>query len=167
MDEELSIIRKVVWSYVRGNQWIEFEDLFAEACLAYIEAAPAYNPEKGKKSTYIWTVIRNRLNTLLWQKSKNKEFPVDWRDEHYNLISDQRMNTNPESLIIAQEEWQERMTSLSPEARVICSLVLGGDYQTDKPRKSRGEIAKELRKQGWSHGTVWKTFRELKGALSL
>ncbi len=38
IEKNLGIIRKIVWSYVHNNPGLEFDDLFAEACLAYLEA---------------------------------------------------------------------------------------------------------------------------------
>lgn len=163
MEEDLNIIRKVVWSYVRSNPGLEFEELFAEACLAYVEALPAYNPERGRKSTFIWVVVRNHLNSILGKTNKCKEFPVDWTDMEYTISTNQK---RPEDIIVAREEWCELVASLSPEARAVCSLVTEGDYSTNKPRNSRGKIARELRQQGWPHSRVWKTFKELKGVLN-
>ena len=70
---ELNIVRKVVWSYAL-SAGLDPDELCSEAYLAYLEAAPSYDPARGKKSTFIWNVVRNHINSLLKVK---KEVPVD------------------------------------------------------------------------------------------
>ena len=162
-DEQLNIVRKVVWSYVRSTG-LDFDELCSEAYLAYLEAAPSYDPARGKKSTFIWNVVRNHINNLLKMK---KEVPMD--KEAMETLLEGREELDPERLIIAEEAWKELLNSLSPEARMICPLVSNGEVyvNTDKPREARGIIARELKARGWSESKIWATFRELKQTLKM
>ena len=158
---ELNIVRKVVWSYTRTTG-LDFDELCSEAYLAYLEAAPSYDPARGKKSTFIWNVVRNHINNLLKAK---KEIPVD--EEVMVTLLEGHEELDPERLIIAKECWEELFNSLSPEAKMICFLVSNGEVylNTDKPREARGIIARELKARGWPENKIWATFREIKQVL--
>ena len=161
---ELNIVRKVVWSYTRsaGLDFEDFDELCSEAYLAYLEAAPSYDPARGKKSTFIWNVVRNHINNLLKVK---KEIPVD--KEAMETLLEGHEEFDPERIIIAEEAWEELFESFSPEAKMICFLVSNGEVyvNTDKPREARGIIARELKARGWPENKIWATFREIKQVL--
>ena len=164
MDEqmELNIVRKVVWSYTRSTG-LDFDELCSEAYIAYLETAPSYDPSKGKKTTFIWNVVRNHINSLLKAK---KEALVD--EEAIDMMVEERDELDPEQVVLAEENWRELFESLSPDAKMICLLVVndGEVYlDTDKPRESRGIIARELKARGWSENKIWATFREIKQIL--
>jgi len=160
---ELNIVRKVVWSYTRSTG-LDFDELYSEAYLAYLEAAPSYDPARGKKSTFIWNVVRNHINSLLKAK---KEIPVD--KEVVVTLLEGHEELDPERLIIAKECWEELFNSLSPGAKMICLLMNNGEVylNTDKPREARGIIARELKARGWSENKIWATFREIKQTLKM
>ena len=160
---ELNIVRKVVWSYARSTG-MDFDELCSEAYLAYLEAAPSYDPARGKKSTFIWNVVRNHINSLLKTK---KEIPVD--KEAMETLLEGREELDPEQIIITQEAWKELFESLAPEAKIIFLLINNGQtyINTDKPREARGIIARELKARGWGESKIWATFRELKQTLKM
>jgi len=159
---ELNIVRKVVWSYARSTG-LDFDELCSEAYLAYLEAAPSYDPAKGKKSTFIWNVVRNHINSLLKAK---KEVPVD---KDIDMLIEERDELDPEQVVLAEESWRELFESLSPDAKTICLLVNNGEVSlnTDKPREARGIIARELKARGWGENKIWATFREIKQTLKI
>ena len=160
---ELNIVRKVVWSYTRSTG-LDFDELCSEAYLAYLEAAPSYDPARGKKSTFIWNVVRNHINSLLKAK---KEIPIDKED--IDILIEERNELDPEQVILAEESWRELFESLSPDAKMICLLMNNGEIylNTDKPREARGIIARELKARGWSENKIWATFREIKQTLRM
>jgi len=122
---ELNIVRKVVWSYTRstGLNFDDFDELCSEAYLAYLEAAPSYDPERGKKSTFIWNVVRNHINSLLKVK---KEVPVD--REAIDMLIEERDELDPEQVVLAEESWRELFESLSPDAKMISSCLIATRY---------------------------------------
>ena len=160
---ELNIVRKVVWSYAL-SAGLDPDELCSEAYLAYLEAAPSYDPARGKKSTFIWNVVRNHINSLLKVK---KEVPVD--REAIDMLIEERDELDPEQVVLAEESWRELFESLSPEAKMICLLVNNGEVYVnpDKPREARGIIARELKARGWSENKIWATFREIKQTLKM
>ena len=100
-DEQLNIVRKVVWSYARSTG-LDFDELCSEAYLAYLEAAPSYDPARGKKSTFIWRVVQNHINNLL--KKNTKEIATD--KEAMETLLEGREELGPEQIIIAEECWE-------------------------------------------------------------
>jgi len=160
---ELNIVRKVVWSYVRSTG-LDFEELCSEAYLAYLEAASLYDPARGKKSTFIWNVVRNHINSLL---KTRKEIPVD--KEAIDMLIKERDELDPERIVLAEESWRELFESLSPDAKMIFFLLNSNEVyiNTDKPREARGIIARELKARGWSENKIWATFREIKQTLKM
>ena len=160
---ELNIVRKVAWSYARSTG-LDFDELCSEAYLAYLEAARFYDPARGKKSTFIWNVVRNHINNLLKVK---KEIPID--KEAIDMLIEERDEFDPEQVVLAEESWRELFESLSPEAKMICLLINNGEVyvNTDKPRETRGIIARELKARGWGESKIWATFREIKQTLKM
>jgi len=160
-DEQLNIVRKVVWSYARSTG-LDFDELCSEAYLAYLEAAPSYDPSRGKKTTFVWNVVRNRINNLLKMK---KEVPVD--KETIDMLIEERDELGPEQVVLAEESWRELFESLSPDAKMIFFLLNSSEVyiNTDKPREARGIIARELKARGWPENKIWATFREIKQVL--
>jgi len=158
---ELNIVRKVVWSYTRSTG-LDFDELCSEAYLAYLEAAPFYDPARGKKSTFIWNVVRNHINDLLKAK---REVPVD--KEAIDMLIEEKEEPDPEQIVLAEESWRELFESLSPDAKMIFSLLNSSEVyiNTDKPREARGIIARELKARGWPENKIWATFREIKQVL--
>src|SRR5690606_1076575 len=160
---ELNIVRKVVWSYARSTG-LDFDELCSEAYLAYLEAAPSFDPSRGKKTTFIWNVVRNHINSLLKAK---KEVPVD--EEAINMMIEEKDELDPEQVVLAEESWKELFESLSSDAKMIFFLLNSNEVyiNTDKPRESRGIIARELKARGWSENKIWATFREIKQTLKM
>ena len=168
IENHLNLIRKIAWSYVRTHPELEFDDLFSEACLACLEARDKFNPERGKESTFIWQVVHGRLSNIIGEQKK--VYPYDEIFLNGNRTSCSSTSCSPEEQLIAEEEWIGILNTLSPKSKQICSLVLNSTspyLPTDKPKTCRGIIIKELRKQGWAWPEIWKSFREIKQALSL
>jgi DNA-directed RNA polymerase specialized sigma24 family protein len=160
MMNEIRLIQKVTWSYVRNNPELEFEEAFSEACLAVLESAKDYDPSKGKRSTFIWRVVSNRLNTIIknMQKRNFIECPFDEKFIGETMPS-------AEDILLSKEQWEEMLTRLSPEAKLICTMVNEKDYKENYPKKARGKIFKDLREKGWSHGLIWASFKEIREAV--
>ena len=164
--DELNLIRKIAWSYTRGTS-LEFDDLFSEAYLAYLENTGRYDPKRGSRSTFIWNVVTSRLNNIL-KVARKAPLPEACLD-FVELDQYEAQNVpGPEQAYLAKERWRELVMRMSPEARIICSILANGDtyLQTDKPRQCRGAIVRELRSRGWSHSRIWATIAELKELLA-
>ena len=169
LEEELNIIRKVVWSFINKYIGLEFDDLFTEAYLAYLEALPYYDSTRGEISTFINHVVSNRLKNM-FKAEKYKKMHEHHEDinEIENLLC-QETFPNPEQYLISKEQKEEMFAILSPEAFMICKLILEETnifLATNKPRQCRGIIYHELRKRNWTHARIGGAFRELKQIFS-
>lgn len=71
-----NLIRKIAWKYARqafNNELsIDFEELMAEANLAYLEALRTHDEEKGKVSTHIWNTVSGHLQNYIKEEMKHK-----------------------------------------------------------------------------------------------
>ncbi len=168
LEKNLDLIRKSVWGYIKKNPdlgFSDFDDLFAEACLACVEAQAKYDPERGKESTFIYHVVNNRLSTITQRKSR-ATYILGWFEEEGDR---EDPVPNPERQMIIAEEWQELYNSLSPKAKKICELVLNDpciDEVMESPKLYRGELVRQLKENQWSWGSIWGSFKELKQAFS-
>jgi RNA polymerase sigma factor (sigma-70 family) len=167
LEENLDLIRKIAWAYVNEFPGLEFDDLFEEGCLAVIVAQKMpgrYDPSKGSVSNYIYHIVHNHLRKML-KSGKGKreaEIPLSWNPEDEETM-------NPEQEIISREEWERFLSSLSDEAKAICSIIFEESdiyLPSDKPKICRGEITKALRDREWSWGKIWGGYREIRLALS-
>lgn len=70
--ENINLIRKVAWSF-HETTGLDWDDLFQEAALAYLEAMKTYDSRKGKVSTYAWNCIVSRLRNYLREEKKWQE----------------------------------------------------------------------------------------------
>lgn len=136
---------------------IAYQDLFQEACVAYLEAFPKYNEGRGALSTFLWSVMENRLRALL---KKEKSLPETTESElflpHQQTVLDKLL------FIEAVEE-------AGSVPRIILEMVLAnpGLYLTcNSPKAARGMLKKELRKKGISHPAIGKGFHQIKKALA-
>ena len=164
LERNLDLIRKIVWSYVKGNVGLEFDDLFSSACLACLEVSNRYDPSKGKESTFVYRVVHNAIRTIIGKDSIQSS--KEYHPESIEIAYDK----TPENQIIAEETWQETLQAMSPKAHFIYDLVI--DYNevympTDKPKICRGIIIDELRERGWKWNDIWETFSEIKNILAI
>ncbi|MFA5526547.1 MAG: hypothetical protein WC992_06970 [Acholeplasmataceae bacterium] len=166
--ENINLVRKIAWSYARRTRSWEFEDLFSEACVAYLEGELDYakNDSGASKTTYLWKCMNTHLlNLVLTTDSKysRRESTVDM--DYVDIAS----SDDPAAEVIAAERWSMFEESLSPVSKDICDIVLH-DKTTylpiDTPKLCRGTIRNELRARGWSWSAIWNGYRELHQALA-
>ena len=152
------LLHKFAWSY-KNTTGIEEDELFAEACVAYMTAIMSYDNTKDTKlSTWISYCVKNRLNSFVTTFHSDKSF---------TLFDEEKWESFPatdgfDSIF----GYSDLLTELSPKARKVCDLVIKNQHELDgiPPKLARGKIQKELRKQGWVWSDIWTTFNELKNA---
>jgi len=159
------LIYKIAWLHVKNYPGFEFDDLVSEACIAYLESMRHYDPRRGKKSTFLWHVVQNRLNTIIRNEIAKTRKECIYIDELREIVDD---SSNPEQRLLANECWGEMINNFSPEAKTICDIVFKETriyLPVDKPKHCRGVIVRELRSRGWSWGCIWNAMREIKEAV--
>lgn len=178
IEKNLDLIRNIAWSYHRMAPAFEFDDLFGEGCVAYLEAELSYDPGSTMKEiTYIWTYIQQHLNnyvqrSTLQRTSTNNALqwanPVVFEDIDL-YITASNYEFEPEKALLAKEAYRALVDSLSPLAQELVGYILdgaGGYLPIDRPKLCRGALKDTLREKGWSWPMIWNTFREVKTALA-
>lgn len=173
LENDLDLVRKIVWGHVKKNPGLEFDDLFSEACLAYLETEKHYDSRRGARSTFLWHTINNHLITFLKQAGRlhlAETTTAEINDDYYDDYSVWQYELSPEQGLIAQENLHELYAVLTPEAMAVCAVILKQTalyLPTDKPKLCRGEIVRTLRERDWSWELIWDTFRFLKNVFSV
>lgn len=152
------LLHKWAWSY-KTTTGIEEEELFSEACVAYMSAILTYDLDKHVElSTWISYCVKNRLNSFVTKFHSDKSF---------TLFDEEKMDSFPAfDKYEAIFAYSDMLTELSPKAKFVCDLVLKQQKTLDglPPKLARGVLQKELRTQGWIWSDIWSTFTELKKA---
>ena len=168
LEQNINLVRKVAWRWAKRTG-MEFDELFSEACLIYLEADLTYIPKEGavKKSTYMWHMMNHRLCSLCTKETKKTMQEGSDFDELYDFY-DTNMPT-PEEHLLQNEEWEEFVSSLSAEGQAICELLLENDtyINLDSPKNARGIIRDLMQEQGWPLRKIWNGFREIKAELAM
>ena len=165
LEKHINLVNKIVWGFVKKNPGLEFDDLFSEACVAVLDARDKYDPEKGKTSTFIWTVVSNRLKRVLGQEARRNTHQQSVEEVYSDEIC-----PGPEDLFIAEERWQMMLSDFSIGAQEVCSILFEEPdiyLPIHTPRNCRGKIARVLEDRGWAVGRIWDTFREIKEELAV
>jgi DNA-directed RNA polymerase specialized sigma subunit len=150
----LNSIRKIAWNFQKQNPTINWEDLFQEAAIAFLESQKTYDSEKGTKPiTWAWIQMKHQLQNHTnneYEQQKLKNYP-----------------TQPETASPSFFK-EENLGRLSREAQQVCQLILifPSEYAKMVPKQARGKIVQVLRQQGWKWKVIWNVFRELKIAFS-
>ena len=154
------LLHKFAWSY-RNTTGIEEEELFSEACVAYMTAIMTYDVTKETKlSTWISYCVKNRLNSFVSTFHSDKVFTV-FDEEKWESFP---ANDMFDSIFSFSDIYKQ----LSPKAKFVCNMVLDAQETLDgiPPKLARGEIQRKLRQIGWVWSDIWGTFNELKRAFS-
>ena len=71
------LLRKIAWTFSKSSR-IDFEELLAEANLAYVEALRTHDDSKGKLTTYIWHSVEGKLRNFVKEEAKHHALSVDY-----------------------------------------------------------------------------------------
>jgi len=110
----LNLIRKIAWSFHRSTG-IDWDDLFQEAVLAYLEAERTHKPDRGKMTTHAWTCITNRLKNYI---KEQEDYKSRKHGEELCSIEDTILTRHPAQM--ASDFWE----ALSDDAKDIANIVL-------------------------------------------
>lgn len=154
------LLHKFAWSY-KNTTGIEEEELFSEACVAYMTAIMTYDATKeAKLSTWISYCVKNRLNSFVATFHSDKAFTL-FDEEKWESFP---ANDKFDAIFSFSDIYQQ----LSPKAKFVCDLVINKQETLDgiPPKLARGEIQRQLRQLGWVWSDIWGTFTELKKVFS-
>jgi len=168
--EDINLIKKIAWLF-HETTGIEFEELFAEAALAYCEGLKngkhPYNPTKGSMSTHMWYRITNHLKDYLKKQPAykyayhNKDLVDPTKTPHLEYV-DIQYTERP----ITQIPFWE---ALNKEAQEIANIVLfkPKTYLKYNRQSDAVERVKQvLKDKGWSNKKIEYGITNLKLAFS-
>jgi RNA polymerase sigma factor (sigma-70 family) len=132
MENEL-LIRKIAWSFSTSTG-LEFDDLFQEASLAYLEALKTYDPDKGRITTHLWHCTHNRLKNYIKEQEKEKVLSIE------DVEIGKTVNNIP--------FWEE----LNREAQEIAEVVLDSpkDFLNVPADEAQIQLTKIMLQKGWN-----------------
>ena len=155
----LNPIRKAAWmAHRRCPGAVDWEDLFQECSLAYLEAQESHDPTKGHLPNWAWSVMWGGALSLQ-QRELRERGELPWQKNGVAIL--------PESTPASPESLLEIVDGMSTEAQQVCRAVLSSpsEFLFGTSKSARGRLCQQLRQEGWTWGKIWSTFREIKAAL--
>jgi len=154
--KDLNLIRKVAWSFAKSTGK-EFDELFSEAALAYVEALQSYDPEKAKLSTWAVKIMTNHLITFCAKEKTYINFPGFFED-----------NIPGQDDIEGRYLFREWLQDLPQDLQLICKTIFKAPEEILEayPKASRGKLIKKLRRMEWSWPRIWNGIRNMKTSLN-
>ena len=147
-----ALIKKVAWSF-NFTTGISYEELYSEACLAYVEALNSFDDSKMMKlSTYLYSVIESHLINFgkkerLYAKHFMEEQDTPSNTPFYEFFTNVSKDLyNVVSIIFSDEELQKELENNVPKkARGILVRYLKDNCGYS--RKNGWELSEKLRKE--------------------
>ena len=157
------LINSRAWSF-HYSTGISFEELQAEAVLAYVECLPHYDESKGTAfSTFLYHCITNHLSTFCGAEMKHMyTASIDALEDDISSYNPKIQNTI---------YLKEVISALSIEAQGVLSILFEAPDElmalakNHTPKAIRGALFRYLRTLGWSWPIIWRSFREIKLAV--
>ena len=136
------LLRKIAWTFSKSSR-IDFEELLAEANLAYVEALRTHDDSKGKLTTYIWHSVEGKLRNYVSEEAK-----------HHGLSCDEV------ELLTYSEPYYERLTQ---NAQCVADVVLSSpdEFIHLKKPELRKQVIKTMLARDYSFKTIFRGLREL------
>ena len=153
---DLNLVRKVAWSFTRTTGQ-EFDELFSEAALAYLEALKRYDPEKASFSTWAVKFMTNQLISFCAKEEAYSQF--------FEFSDTTTLGQENQERDYLFKEW---IVSLPHDLQLICKIIFSAPSEilAESPKASRGRLIRKLRECGWSWVRIWDGVREMKRALN-
>ena len=153
--ENEKLLSKLAWNYASTNG-LEYDDLFQEACLAYLEALRTHDESRGKISTHIWTSVSNRLKSYIdAQKRGNADLFSQGKCcfEEYNTP------------VAYNNFWWHGLTK---DAIIVAEVIFESSDEFVKlnQRTLYSILIKTMRSFGWNTRRIKKCFSVLRNEFS-
>lgn len=148
--ENINLIRKIAWSF-HTTTGLEWDDLFQEAALAYLQALKSYDPDKGKITTYMWWCMSSHLKNYLKQHEK-----------YHGVVCPMNGFDLPVSV-------EDPFEMISEEAQMVVRKIINqfDKYSMLTPKQAKQEVAREMiEEEEWTWKKLWVNIHDLKEAFS-
>jgi len=150
--ENEKLLKKIAWSFSTSTG-VEFDDLFQEAALAYLEAMKTFDPNKAKFSTYVWHCVSSHLkNYVKIEKPYMQHLSIE----------------EPEVLNKPGLSVTNFFDALSFEAQQIAKIMFerSGFYTFAKPVEREKKIRQTMIRRGWDEKKIRVGLHDLEVALN-
>jgi hypothetical protein len=166
--DNLNLVRKIAWEF-HLSTGLDWEDLFSEASVAYVEAIRAHDPTRSSVTTFIWWSVCSHLKNYLKKENKYRDFTVfydTYFDDSAEGISEDRLLSSLVNHIDRAIDESDFFDSLSQEATDVARVVLKNidTLIVQSPEDAKQSIAHLMTEGGSSWRQVWKGIRDLKTA---
>lgn len=151
---ETKLIHKL--AYLFRSSGLPHEDLFQEACVAYLSAEPKWKQKQGMKSTFLWTVMYNHLCDYVVQEKQ--QAPMESVGDLESIFE------NPLKAAL----WREALQGMSSDTRELCVMILQDPaaFITGSQKKSVSRVMSQCLSLGWKLTRVKVCFREVRTVLA-
>lgn len=172
------IIVKTIAKYKMEYPCLEFDDLYQQSCLICLTLEDSHDSNKAKWSTYIQSQLPGRLLRYIKKQIYNS---ASFNNLNTSLPNTKEDDTrNPEEMIPDERcnqahlyEVFDTISSMSEDAQKICLEVISPSNHIcwhENIQRTRREIRRELknwlRSNGWSWPRIWRSFHEIRDAMS-
>lgn len=165
--KDINLIRKVAWSFHQTTK-LDWDDLFQESAIAYLEALQTYNKKKGQLSTYAWHCMVSRLRNY-WRTENEYQTPLcDIESIFGKGYENERLwDKIPKDI-------HKQVSIIFEHAHLLDSFFLAGQSNewidstnnNEKRREARLTVRRLLREAGCNRKQINKTINKIQSAVS-
>jgi DNA-directed RNA polymerase specialized sigma24 family protein len=164
--KNINLIRKVAWSF-HQTTGLDWDDLFQESAIAYLEALQTYNKRKGQLSTYTWHCMLSRLRNY-WRLEKGFQAPLCDIETIFNkgCELERLWEKIPKDLT-------KQVSIILENAHLLDSFFLAGQTNhwiesvndNEKRHEARLTVRRLLREAGYDRKQINKTINKIQSAV--
>lgn len=148
---EIKLVQKMAWKFSK-KYGVEYDDLFQEASLYYLEAMKTFDKEKGTvESSWAYTQMYYRLNNYCKKEKKYITIP-----ENY-----------PEQGHTPNWSFQEKVASMNKQAQTIVKYLFEAPeiFLNLNHFQIKDRIVDHFKAKGWSRKDIWAGFQSIRATI--
>jgi DNA-directed RNA polymerase specialized sigma subunit len=151
--ENLNLIRKIAWSF-HHTTGVEWDDLFQEASLAYLEAEKTFDSTNGCAfTTYAWQCCSTHLKNYIKTTERQRCIIHDGSLCYIDDLKEDIPNLSQEFIDNLTEEAQELVKVILSAPKVFIEIP---------PKQAKRRLAQTMIRKGWTWQKVWIGINDLK-----
>lgn len=153
------MLHKLAWNF-HTTTGLESEDLFGEACLAFVKAYRSFDQEKGDLAPRVWVCVSNHLCSYV-RHQKTLPKPTFYLDEDLFDIAD------PKDEVETTENLSAILSKMARDAVHIVRLIESSPLELAEFSRVayRRSLVERLREEGWSWRRIKSAMNGVRDAL--
>ncbi len=148
---EIKLVQKIAWKFHKKYN-VEYDDLFQEATIYYLEATQSFDNSKGTQpSSWAYTQMYYRLNNYCKKEKKFITTP-----ENY-----------PEQGQTPNWSFQEKVASMNKQARKIVKYLFEAPeiFIHMNHFQIKDKLIQHFKKEGWTRKDIWLGFQSIRNTI--